>query len=77
MYETPQTFASKAAIIEVLKGASGKPMTRDAVLVATSRKLEVSEAEVVSALGELQLEQQVTSVVVDGEERIQLTPVAH
>jgi hypothetical protein len=77
MYETPQTFASKAAIIEVLKRASGAQLTRGEVLDAASRDLDVSPEEVARALDELQLEDHVASVVIDGEERIQFPPSAH
>lgn len=77
MYETPQTFASKAAIIEVLKRAAGTRLTRDEVLRAASRDLAVSADEVARALDELQLEDHVASVIVDGEERIQFAPAAH
>lgn len=77
MYETPQTFASKAAIIEVLKRASGAQLTRDELLDAAARDLDVSAAEVTRALNELQLEDHVASVVIDGEERIQFAPAAH
>lgn len=77
MFETPQTFASKTAIIEVLKRNSGAAMPRRQVLEAASSELDVSVEDVASALDALQLEQQVASVVVDGEERIQFTPAAH
>jgi hypothetical protein len=77
MFETPQTFASKAAIIEVLKRAAGTRLTRDEVLQAAARELAVPADEVARALDELQLEDHVASVIVDGEERIQFAPVAH
>lgn len=77
MYETPQTFASKAAIIEVLKRAGGTQLTREEVLDAARRELDVPAGEVARALEELQLEDHVASVIVDGEERIQFSPVAH
>jgi Fe2+ or Zn2+ uptake regulation protein len=76
MYETPQTFASKAAIIEVLKRASGAQLTRDQVLEAASRELDISPTEVARALDELQLEDHVASVVIDGQERIQFAPAS-
>lgn len=77
MHETPQSFASKAAIIEVLKRASGAQLTRREVVDAASREVDVSAAEVAFALEALQLEEHVASVIVDGEERIQFAPAAH
>lgn len=77
MHETPQSFASKAAIIEVLKRASGAQLTRREVVDAASREVDVSADEVAFALEALQLEEHVASVIVDGEERIQFAPAAH
>jgi hypothetical protein len=77
MYETPQTFASKAAIIEVLKRAGGTQLTRDEVLDAACRELDVPAGEVARALQELELEDHVARVMVDGEERIRFCPAAH
>ena len=77
MFETPQTFASKAAIIEVLKRASGAQLTRREVLDKASREVDASVDEVERALGELELEDHIARVVVDGEERIQFAPATH
>lgn len=73
MFETPQTFASRTAIIEVLKRASGE-LTRQEVLSQASRELQVSLEVVAAALAELQQEAQVESVVVAGQERLKFTP---
>jgi hypothetical protein len=77
MYDTPQTFASKAAIIELLKRTPGAPLTRPQVLEAAARELGVSPEEIARALQELRVEDQIVTVVIDGEERIQFAPVAH
>jgi hypothetical protein len=77
MYDTPQTFASKAAIIELLKRSPGAALTRPRVLDAAARELGVSPEEIDQALQELQVEDQIATVVIDGEERIQFAPVAH
>jgi prolyl-tRNA editing enzyme YbaK/EbsC (Cys-tRNA(Pro) deacylase) len=77
MYDTPQTFASKAAIIELLKRTPGASLTRPQVLETTARELGVSPEEIARALVELRVEDQIVTVVVDGEERIQFAPVAH
>lgn len=77
MYDTPQTFASKAAIIELLKRAPGAALTRQQVLEGAAQELDVSPEEIDQALLELGVEDQIATVVVDGEERIQFAPVAH
>jgi hypothetical protein len=73
MFETPQTFASKTAIIEVLKRASGE-LTRQELLSQASRELQVPVDVVASALAELQQDAQVATVVVEGQERLKFTP---
>jgi predicted GNAT family N-acyltransferase len=73
MFETPQTFASKTAIIEVLKRAAGE-LPRREVLSQASRELQVSPEVVANALAELQREAQVASIVVDGQEHLRFTP---
>ena len=74
MYETPQSFASKAAIIEVLKRADGMPLTRGELIDAVSRELErraeETEADVTRAIDEMKLEDQIWSEVVDGVEKL-------
>ena len=77
MYDTPQTFASKAAIIELLKRTPGAALTRPQILEATSRELSVSPEEIDQALQELRAEDKVVTVLIDGEERIQFAPIAH
>ena len=75
MHETPQTFACRAAIIDVLKRTTGAPLTRRQLLDSAAQELDISTEEVEQALQELQVEDHVASVVVDGEERLELAPV--
>lgn len=81
MYETPQSFASKAAIIEVLKRADGTPLTRGELIDAVSRELErrteETEADVTRAIDEMKLEEQIWSEVVDGVEKLHFGDAAH
>ena len=74
MYESPQSFASKAAIIEVLKRAQGTPLTRRELVNEVSRELELAapetEEEVARAIEEMKLDDQISSEVVDGVERL-------
>jgi hypothetical protein len=76
MYETPQTFGCRAAIIDLLKRSLGSPLTRRQLLDTAAQELDVSTEEVARALQELQVEEHVATVVVDGEERLKLAPVA-
>ncbi len=73
MYESPQSFASKAAIIEVLKRAVGMPLTRGELVDAVSRELQLHEAEteeLARAIEEMKLDDQILSEVVDGVEKL-------
>ncbi|MDF3068705.1 MAG: hypothetical protein K0R38_4306 [Polyangiaceae bacterium] len=72
MYESPQSFASKAAIIEVLKRSLGEPLTRGELVDAVSRELALAPPEpdeVVRAIDEMRLESQLRSELVDGVEK--------
>lgn len=72
MYESPQSFASKAAIIEILKRSFGAPLTRSELVDAVSRELELAPPEteeVIRAIDEMTLEAQLQSEVVDGIEK--------
>jgi hypothetical protein len=73
MYDSPQSFASKAAIIEVLKRSSGEPLTRTELIQAVFRELEPAPPEtdeVTRAIDEMKLDSQLTSEVVDGVEKL-------
>lgn len=74
MYESPQSFASKAAIIEALKRAQGTPLTRGELVTEVSRELELTAdataSEVASAIEEMKLDRQISSEIVDGVERL-------
>lgn len=72
MYESPQSFASKAAIIEVLKRSFGEALTRGQLVDAVSRELSLAPPEtdeVARAIEEMKLESQLRSEVVDGVEK--------
>lgn len=72
MYESPQSFASKAAIIEVLKRSSGEPLSRGQLVDAVSRELSLAPpdtTEVIRAIDEMTLESQLQSELVDGVEK--------
>ncbi len=71
MYESPQSFASKAAIIEVLKRSFGEPLTRGELVDAVSRELALAPPqtdEVTRAIDEMALQSQLRSETVDGVE---------
>lgn len=72
MYESPQSFASKAAIIEALKRAQGTPLTRGELVTEVSRELELTpdEADLACAIEEMKLDRQISSEIVDGVERL-------
>jgi hypothetical protein len=73
MYESPQSFASKAAIIEVLKRSSGEALTRSELVEAVSRQLETAPPEpleVSRAIDEMKLESQLRGEIVDGVEKL-------
>jgi hypothetical protein len=73
MYDSPQSFASKAVIIQVLKRSSGEPLTRGELVDAVFRELSLAPPEtdeVIRAIDELKLESQLESEVVDGVEKL-------
>lgn len=72
MYESPQSFASKAAIIEVLKRSFGESLTRGELVDAVSRELSLAPPEtdeVIRAIEEMTLEEQLQTELVDGVEK--------
>jgi len=77
MYESPQSFASKAAIIEILKRSFGEPLTRSELVAAVSRELSPAPPEtdeVIRAIEEMTLEDQLRTEVVDGVEKLRFDP---
>jgi hypothetical protein len=73
MYDSPQSFASKAAIVDILKRSSGESLTRGELVDAVFRELSLAPPEtdeVLRAIDEMKLEEQLKSEVVDGVEKL-------
>jgi hypothetical protein len=69
MAESPQSFAAKAAIVEILKRTQGAALSRGQVVDQARQELDTIEpAEISEAIDELKLADEIVSQIVGGEE---------
>jgi hypothetical protein len=73
MYESPQSFASKAAIIDIFKRASDASFTRSELVAAVCQELSAAPpdaAEVLRAIDEMALDAELHTELVSGVEML-------